>query len=253
MSALIEPSKRAGLFLLRFAWTVEICAASVGLLFAWLILFSKVSGIGTTNDQLTVILAAIPFLIVALVELTKIPLVKAYYFSTSPIHKFVFLFSLLLVSFITFETFANGFQLNLHIQLSDLNRLQKQKTQAVIDLKALKDDEKALTGLTLQEIENEASGQIINLDKRKAREISSKKEQMDKERERLGGPKQELLRDEIGNLKERDNTIANLYKSKLIENNKRYKEQISALEGDTLEIKKNLSTRILSIENEIKN
>ena len=127
MTALIAPSKKAGRFLLVFAWIIEICAASVGLLFAWLTLNSKTSGLETTNDQLTVILAAIPFLIVAIVELTKIPLASACYFSTSLLHKYAFGISLLLVSFITFETFANGFQLNLHLQLKDLSKLQKQK------------------------------------------------------------------------------------------------------------------------------
>ena len=130
MSTLIAPSKKAGKFLLIFAWIVELSAASVGLLFAWLILYGKVSGMETTHDQLTVILAAIPFVIVAIVELTKIPLASACYFSTSRLHKYAFGISLLLVSFITFETFANGFQLNLHLQLKDLSKLQKQKKQA---------------------------------------------------------------------------------------------------------------------------
>ena len=253
MTALIAPSKKAGRFLLIFAWIIEICAASVGLLFAWLTLYSKTSGLETTNDPLTVILAAIPFLIVAIVELTKIPLASACYFSTSLLHKYAFGISLLLVSFITFETFANGFQLNLHLQLKDLSKLQKQKKQAEIELKALKDDEKNLTGLTLQQVESEASKQTIDLDKRKMREINFKKEQMDKERERLGGPKLDLLTNERDDLKKQKSTIAELYKSKLNENANQYKEQKFALEADTLETKKNLSARISSIETEIKN
>ncbi len=253
MTALIAPSKKAGRFLLVFAWIIEICAASVGLLFAWLTLNSKTSGLETTNDQLTVILAAIPFLIVAIVELTKIPLASACYFSTSRLHKYVFGISLLLVSFITFETFANGFQLNLHLQLKDLSKLQKQKKQAEIELKALKDDEKNLTGLTLQQVESEASKQTIDLNKRKMQEINFKKEQMGKERERLGGPKLDLLTNERDELKKQKSTIAELYKSKLNENANQYKEQKFALEADTLETKKNLSARISSIETEIKN
>ena len=253
MSALIEPSKRAGRFLLIFAWIVEICAASVGLLFAWLILFSKVSGLETTNDQLTVILAAIPFLIVAIVELTKIPLASACYFSTSPLHKYAFGISLLLVSFITFETFANGFQLNLHIQLTDLAKLQKQKKQAGIELKALKDDEKTLTGLTLQQIESEASKQTIDLDKRKMREVNFKKEQMDKERERLGGPEHDLRKNTLADLNKQYSTITNLYKSKLNKNAEKHKEQITALEVVISERKKHLVTRISSRKIEIEN
>ncbi len=97
MSALVAPSIRAGKYLLVFAWIVELCAASAGLLFAYLLLFVKNADPQDASNQVTLIIAAIPFVIVAIVELTKIPLVSACYFSTSRLAKLAFAFSLILV------------------------------------------------------------------------------------------------------------------------------------------------------------
>jgi len=252
MSKLIEPSLRAGKFLIRFAWAVEICAASVGLLFAWLILFSKSADLQNTDNQIRLFVAAIPFVIVAIVELTKIPLASACYFSTTRLHKYVFAVSLLLVSFITFETFLNGFQQGLQIRLAPLRIIQKDNKQTATQLKNITEEKLALDGLSLQEIERVARDEIMDLNKREKQEIEFKQELMDKERNRLGGPQQESLQRELTDMKAESKEMAERYASMIKEVEKRYEEQVSVLQEDTKNKKEHLSTQASSVETEIK-
>ena len=67
MSTLVAPSIRAGKFLLVFAWIVEVCAAAVGFLFAYLTLIAKNPDPQDIGNQITLYIAAIPFVIVGLV------------------------------------------------------------------------------------------------------------------------------------------------------------------------------------------
>ena len=252
MSSLVAPSVKTGKFLLRIAWIVEIIAASVGLLFAWLALFPNNVGPEDTNTKVTLIVSAIPFVIVAIVELTKIPLAAACYFTTSRIAKYVFGFSLILVSLITFETFSNGFQQGLHVRLAGWKKIQKQKRQTEIEIKALEKEKATLDGLTLQEIDQSYSEAIINLDKRKKAELDLKEEQIEREENRLGGPQHELMKTELAEMKMELREMTGHYASRIEDAGKRYEEQVLALEDDTKTIKNDLTAQISSINDEMK-
>lgn len=99
--------KTAGKLLIA-AWCIEIIAASMGLFFAISRMLPALDG--TFSSSLTGFQGALPFVAVAIVELTKIPLAYACYESNDRRWKFLFGFSLAAVVFITFETFFLGFE-----------------------------------------------------------------------------------------------------------------------------------------------
>jgi hypothetical protein len=105
-------------WLLRAAWAIEILAAAVGLFIAWAQAYAAYDeivdreGALTTSGNVNVILGALPFVMVAVVELTKIPIASAVYHSTRIMWRLVFLFTLLFLVAITFETALNGFERN---------------------------------------------------------------------------------------------------------------------------------------------
>ena len=74
--SILEERRRYGVFITRIAWTVEILACITGFLIA--LNFSGVFKTSFTSDSGII---AITFGIVAIIELTKIPLVTAVYFS----------------------------------------------------------------------------------------------------------------------------------------------------------------------------
>ena len=128
MSTSTEPRIKAGEFLYKFAWAVEFLAAGIGLSLAWLFLFIQVDllkqdGSLSPNDWMLVFVAAIPFLMVAIIELTKIPMVFACYFSTSRLGKYLFGITLFFLSIITFETFTNGFGQYVQVQLKSMKKI----------------------------------------------------------------------------------------------------------------------------------
>ena len=104
-----------GFFLLRMAWTVEIIVAIIGL-FIGIIIIKNAQGSDTIGDifdagiRLNDLTIGLIFIIVAVVELTKIPLATAVYYSVRLSWKIVFLIGLLLVNISTFETIVTGFE-----------------------------------------------------------------------------------------------------------------------------------------------
>ena len=109
-----------GKFLLRMAWAIEIMVAIIGVCIGLIMIFgSKVVGgkqietaadLAAYNITLNDFTIGLIFLIVAIVELTKIPLATAVYYSVRIFWRIVFLVALILVNVSTFETIVTGFE-----------------------------------------------------------------------------------------------------------------------------------------------
>ena len=103
-----------GKFLLNMAWTVEILVAIIGICIAIIVIINA-QGIENVDElsgrslRLNDITFGGIFFIVAIVELTKIPLATAVYYSVRLYWKIIFLVGLLLVNVSTFETIVTGF------------------------------------------------------------------------------------------------------------------------------------------------
>ncbi|MDA7855875.1 hypothetical protein N9A51_01450 [Pseudomonadales bacterium] len=112
----------AGKRLIIFAWIVEVCAVCVGLLIALMIgarsfdeikVLKDISGDAVSFvDYTNTLLGALPFIMVAIVELTKIPMASAYYHAKRTAWKVLFAIALIFLAMITFETAFNGFEQN---------------------------------------------------------------------------------------------------------------------------------------------
>lgn len=102
--------------LVAAAWTVEAFAASIGIFIAILTIYgareeAARAGLATTiEDNLNAILGGLPFFMVAVVELCKIPLATAYFHAGTRIWRLIFLGGLFLLLGITFLTMMNGFE-----------------------------------------------------------------------------------------------------------------------------------------------
>ena len=109
-----------GKFLIRMAWAIEIMVAVIGVCIGLIMIFGskQVDGeqiqtaadLAKYNVTLNDFTIGLIFLIVAVVELTKIPLATAVYYSVRVFWKVVFLIALILVNVSTFETIVTGFE-----------------------------------------------------------------------------------------------------------------------------------------------
>jgi len=242
-----------GKFLYGFAWIVELCAASAGFLFAYLTL-TKIGqqDIGNqTPADIRLILATIPFVIVGIVELTKIPLVSACYLSPSRVTKYLFGLSLILVSIITFETFLNGFQQGLQIRLSGFKKIQKEIKATNVEKKALKKEKNNLDGLTRQQIDLEYSDRLRNLAIREKEAINSIQKERENDESRLGGPQQKIIEQELATLRSDYDSLVQGYNSRETQIKQTFEEKIRGLQADTKSKKGELSGRIKTKDSEI--
>ena len=104
-----------GKFLLRMAWSVEILVALIGLCIG-IIIIRGAQGVTEASDlmargiSLNDLTIGMIFIIVAVVELTKIPLATAVYYSVRLSWKIIFIVGLFLVNVSTFETIVTGFE-----------------------------------------------------------------------------------------------------------------------------------------------
>ena len=120
-----------GKFLLKMAWTVEILVAVIGICIA-IIVVMQAQGTKDLDDlsgralNLSDLTFGGIFFIVAIVELTKIPLATAVYYSVRIYWKVIFLIGLLMVNVSTFETIVTGFE-----------RINRERTK-IIDKKIVK-------------------------------------------------------------------------------------------------------------------
>ena len=109
-----------GKFLIRMAWAIEIMVAVIGVCIGLIMIFGSkqidgeqiqtAADLAKYNVTLNDFTIGLIFLIVAVVELTKIPLATAVYYSVRVFWRVVFLIALILVNVSTFETIVTGFE-----------------------------------------------------------------------------------------------------------------------------------------------
>ncbi len=134
-----------GKTLIKFAWAIEIFVASTALAIALLMLLAQgQSGAAISTVQnafgdfkVDNLILSIAFLVVAIMELTKIPLATAYYYSVRLTWKIIFLLALLAVNFSTFETMVTAFELRYHSMSTVVDDIRNDIEKVQINLETL--------------------------------------------------------------------------------------------------------------------
>lgn len=110
--------------LLITAWAVEIMAASIGLIIAFTMAYDAYSNseIKNVNASINALLGALPFLLIAVIEPTKIPLAGGLYKVKSWGWKLLILVALLGLTAVTFETLFTGLERQVTNITAEINR-----------------------------------------------------------------------------------------------------------------------------------
>ena len=162
-SAFDQARLDAGKKLLVFAWITEIFACGIGLAITFMVLTETNQAI-SANSQTTVslfsassLLAALPFLMVSVVELTKIPMATAFYHSQKLLWRTVFLGSLIFIACITFESVFNGFERNFARTTLVVDQYKRELTSLDESVAEKKRRISELNSITLDSIEKQYS------------------------------------------------------------------------------------------------
>lgn len=172
--------RRTGILLKRFAWAIEILAVGIGLGIAVMQLYASFEELnngadGELNfgDWANILIAATPFIMVAFVEITKIPFVDAFYKTSSRLWKSVFILSLLIISLITFESALNGFERNFNALNISVTRLQKKLLVTEESMFPIEQKIERAQALTMDRIEAQFTQGTENLTKQKLTQVES--------------------------------------------------------------------------------
>ena len=116
--------------LIIMAWIIEILVASVSFSIAMLFFLSsgdsnlKIAQVASTLNVNSVIVG-LSFLVVTIIELTKIPLASVFYYAGRVTWRITFFIALLAVNFLTFETIMQGFELAYNQRSSIVDEIRK--------------------------------------------------------------------------------------------------------------------------------
>ena len=124
---ILDVKRRWGKYLIRMAWVIEANAALLGLIIAWSMGFQTYETLiendreFSTANLFDVVLAGLPFIMVAAVEILKIPLCFIVYINTKLKVRIIFGIVLVGVTLLTFETLATGFERQFHNIQTNVN------------------------------------------------------------------------------------------------------------------------------------
>jgi len=127
--------------LLNSAWSVEIVAALIGIAVAIAVGYSIHRDAGNAVDSnvwINVILGSLPFVMVAIVELSKIPLARVVYNAESLLKTVTFSIVLAAAIFVTWETMVTGMERSIAGQMAKVSKLMIDRENTKLDLKAKK-------------------------------------------------------------------------------------------------------------------
>tara|TARA_B100000795_G_scaffold131503_1_gene98143 strand:- start:859 stop:2634 length:1776 start_codon:yes stop_codon:yes gene_type:complete len=129
-----------GKTLIKFAWVIEIIVATVGLTIAAFLYMRALDGsedvstATTWTEKLTEnidgVIVSLAFVVVSVVELTKIPLATAFYYAAKTRWKITFIVALILINISTFETIIQGFELGFYKRSNEVAKV-KQKLEDI--------------------------------------------------------------------------------------------------------------------------
>ena len=116
--------------LLIMAWIIEILVATVSFSIAMLFFLSsgdsdlKIAKVASTLNVNSIIVG-LSFLVVTVIELTKIPLASVFYYAGKISWRITFFLALVAVNFLTFETIMQGFELAYNQRSSIVDDIRK--------------------------------------------------------------------------------------------------------------------------------
>ena len=153
------------------AWIFEIVAATIGLFVAYFqswdsyVSFNSAEG-GILPEQLAdVVLGGLPFIMVALAEVLKVPIVYLVYINRNIITKAFFSAILLGLTFITFETVSSGFERQFSNITSKVQKPAEELRLTQEKILSLKEKVKTTSAVTSKTLSDDLSQIKLNLEK----------------------------------------------------------------------------------------
>lgn len=257
-------NETVGIFLYRFAWGIEICAVLIGLaigafqgILASHEITENTGGELGADGYLNIFLAVTPFVMVAIVEATKIPFVGAFYKVRQRFWKMIFGFCILFLALITFETAFTGFERYFNTLLISVSELRKDFFKVGNEIKTHKNDVTDLSILTEESIRSRYNDIEDELSSNKRDRIKAIQERIKTIKSTKKNKYVANLENQIASLKKELARIKDNTDQQLLEINKRFnkerQEQLSELKNQRRSLQNQLASERKTLTNLIEN
>lgn len=248
--------KKTSTQLYRAAWTVEVVAVLLGLGISIAVGFDGWESLQDSNRSavvvwINVLISAAPFLLVALVELTKIPISGAAYYAARWYWKILFTFGLIFVAFVTFETMFNGLERNfaslkysMDVKMDEYTLLQEQSGDLIAKRTVAEE-------LTLESIETAYNTRLTTISEDFEKAAEAVEEKYESQRKATSDEYMEELRADKGRLAKDIEALRQRHDSELIEETRKTAEAVrqaeTALENKRVAIQRQINNKTTEI------
>jgi tetrahydromethanopterin S-methyltransferase subunit B len=169
---------KVGKNLVKFAWTIEIIAVLIGFLISIIVsysVFNEINRFGkafTFGDYAAILVAGLPFLLVAVVEATKIPIATAMMYAKHRPWKYMLFFGVILLSLITFETMINGFERNFANLTFAIDERKSQSLLLQHSIDNIEEQKRKIDTIKIDKVENTYANRVARANKNYNEQIS---------------------------------------------------------------------------------
>lgn len=257
-----EKRQRYGRFIFWLAVAVEAAAVAVGFYIAFTQGYSAFEKLPDSERNSTAILLAIasggPFLIIALVEPTKLALAYVLYNAKRFWIKVLFLIAILAVTFVTFETMFNGL-LNNNIRISrdaenirnqrqaNFEEIQRNRSRSV-NLKVNTPEKiRSKFGSEREKLQFQLNKGLSEISDRVENETSKLRRSIDQIRLSQGGA-QKNLTDRINSLEKTKNDMLKNQRQDVENVSAPYKESIQSIENQLKSLNEDKKNQLDSVQ-----
>jgi hypothetical protein len=249
--------EKIGHRLICFAWGVEIVAAFIGLTIAALIIHNtgqKIdeAGVGELRPTfMDMFLGGLPFIVVAMVELTKIPLATACYSAINRWWKTGFAVALIFLSIITFETILNGFERNFTQRTYLISSLKKEVGSIEEQIEKNRKDISELSQATEEGLRSNYLKDIDQLEKEKQAGLEDISKEQNSAKIRYGGEAAKVKNQQLKIVEDDLKALEANASAETANINSRYNNQIKRTDVSVRDQRQTLKGQIKDIEREI--
>lgn len=248
---------RYGRALIRTAWGLEIVAAAIGLFIALATAFATHAEILAERTQIgaaewmTIFIGALPFVMVAIVELMKIPLATAFYLSEARLWRLVFFVALVLLIGITFETMLNGFQRQYESRVFLITELRTELAALEDEIAEAGRRVSDLTTTTVGKLRDERSDEVAQIRATESAKLEEIGRRIVEQRALLGQTATTTQRDEIDRLRAQIDSLSQDKNNEITALTSSYHNEREDDEAERQRERDTLNERILRLDDQI--
>ena len=247
----ISPERiKVSKLLYKFAWVIEILAVTIGLSIAFMQMFTSFDEMTSEGESLggagvlNIVIAGLPFVMVAVVELTKIPFTEAFYKTSRLLWKWTFGLSLLFIAFITFESAINGFERNFNAMTYGIDKYKKELTAVDEEIPKLVSRREEVDSLTADAIEEDFNERQKVLSEEKDAQVSAIQQRISTLRSSVKTESADLKRKQIQEKKSQIQDLLNERNSELKVQAELAKSQLDGADAEISINRRNLQNQL---------